>query len=171
MRRAIVVMIMVSVGCWTGLWLAQGSPAFAQAPHAAASVELRLSPKLRAALVAEMAALRDGAAELAVSLAAGEWDKVAATAGRMRDSYILKQQLTAEERKELHRALPADFLALDERFHRHADALARAATGRDHELSLFYFSRMMEGCVACHARYAAHTLKGFAPAAGRPHTH
>lgn len=147
------------------------SAGLAQERHAAGSGALALSPKLRAALIAEMAALKGGATELSVSLATGEWDKAARVAERMRDSYILKQQLSAEEREQLHRVLPAEFLALDERFHRHADALARAAADRDHELALFYFSRMMEGCVACHARYAAHTLKGFAPAASRPHAH
>lgn len=131
---------------------------------------LPLSPKLRGALVAEMAGLREGVADLSVSLTTGEWDKAAARARRIRDSYIMKQKLSPAELEELHRALPEEFVVLDERFHRHAEALARAASTHDAELALFYFGKMTEGCVACHARFATHALKGFQPPAS-PHAH
>ncbi|OGI43462.1 MAG: hypothetical protein A2150_03385 [Candidatus Muproteobacteria bacterium RBG_16_64_11] len=132
---------------------------------------LALTPKLRGALVAEMAGLKGGIAELAVALAAGEWDKLARRAERIRDSYIMKQKLSAEEMSQLHRALPAEFLELDERFHRHAESLAHAAQQHDGELAAFYLFRMTEGCVNCHARYATHVLKGFRRATETPHTH
>ncbi len=143
-------------------------------PHADAAKDkapvLALTPKLRGALVAEMAGLKGGIAELTVALSSGEWDKLARRAERIRDSYIMKQKLSAEEMTQLHRALPAEFLEFDERFHRHAELLAHAAQQHDGELAVFYLSRMTEGCVHCHARYATHVFKGFRPAA-ETHTH
>jgi hypothetical protein len=132
--------------------------------------ELALSPKLRGALRAEMAGLKAGIAELSVALAGGEWDKAAERAGRIRDSYILKQRLSRGELEQLERSLPADFLDMDERFHRHAGRLASAAHMQDHELAVFYFARMLEACGSCHVRYATHTFPGYrSPPA--PHAH
>jgi cytochrome c556 len=126
---------------------------------AAGEPVLRLSPKLRAALVAEMAGLKEGTAELAAAL-------------KMHDSYILKQKLTRAELAELEHTLPRDFAEMDARFHQHAEALAHAAERRDAELSGFYFARMLDGCMSCHARYAAHALPGFAVSAPAPaHAH
>ncbi len=131
---------------------------------------LDLPPKLRAALVAEMGGLREGIADIAVKLASGEWEAVAARATRIRDSFIMKQKLSREELAHLERALPAEFLALDEQFHRHADSLAEAAHRKDGELATFYFYKMTEGCLQCHARYATHTFKGFGkPAPAHAH--
>lgn len=142
-------------------------------PHAVRpeAVKLALTPRLRAALQAEMAGLRTGIAELADTLASGEWDRTAAHAARIRDSYILKQKLSRAELDRLERSLPADFLAMDERFHRHAGNLAHAAREHDHELAVFYYSRMLEGCGGCHARYATHVFPGFRQAEPAPHAH
>lgn len=137
--------------------LAQDHPA----PKAVGAPALPLSPKLHAALVAEMAGVKEGVAELSASLAMGEWEAAARRAERIRDSYILKQKLTPAELEELERALPADFAERDEAFHRHAEGLAHAAKARNYELAVFYFSKMMEGCGSCHARYATHVFKGF----------
>jgi len=139
---------------------------------AAGEPTLKLSPKLRAALVAEMAGLKTGVAALSGSLATGDWPHAHEQALRIRDSYILKQKLSRTELAELEHALPADFQEMDARFHRHAEALAHAAGQKDAELAGFYFGRMIEGCISCHARYAAHSLSGFkslAPAAGHAH--
>lgn len=134
------------------------------APKAAGAPALSLSPKLRAALVAEMAGVKEGVAELSASLAMGEWDAAARRAERVRDSYIMKQKLTRAELEELERALPTDFAEMDDAFHRHAEGLAHAAKARNYELAVFYFSKMMEGCGNCHARYATHVFKGFTQA-------
>ena len=125
---------------------------------------LPLSPKYRAALVAEMAGVNEGIAELSGFLAMGEWDVAAQRAEHIRDSYIMKQKLSRVELKELERVLPADFVEKDCQFHHHADGLAQAAMEHNYELEVFYFSKMMEGCGDCHARYAAHVFKGFKPA-------
>lgn len=139
---------------------------------AAGEPALKLSPKLRAALVAEMAGLKTGVAALSGSLATGDWSHAHEQALRIRDSYILKQKLSRAELAELEHALPADFQDMDARLHRHAEALAHAAEQKDAELAGFYYGRMIEGCISCHARYATHSLPGFkavAPPAGHGH--
>jgi len=147
--------------------LAAASVALAQ-DHAAPKVEeapvLPLSPKHHAALVAEMVGVKEGVAELSGLIAMGEWKAAAQRAERIRDSYIMKQKLTPGELEELERALPADFIEKDSQFHRHADGLAHAALEHNYELEVFYFSKMIEGCGACHARYATDVLKGYKPA-------
>jgi hypothetical protein len=133
---------------------------------------VKLSPKLRSALVAEMAGLKTGMAELTGALTTGDWPRAHQRALAIRDSYILKQKLSRAELAELDHALPPDFQELDARFHRHAEALADAAERHDGELAGFYLGRMIEGCIGCHARYATHTLPGFkagVPAAGHAH--
>lgn len=140
-------------------------------PAAGPASGLALSPKLRAALVAEMAGLKASVAELSVSLTSGEWEKTAERAARVRDSYIMKQKLSAAELEQLERSLPEDFIAMDERFHQHAEGLAHAAQMRDHELAVFYFSKMLEGCGSCHAKYAAHTFPGYRQTEPASHAH
>lgn len=120
----------------------------------AAGVEA-LSAPLREALSQEMLALQSGMMTIIPAFAAGSWTEVAATARRMEQSYILKQALSAEQREELHRLLPAGFLELDAQFHYLAGMLEHAASNRKPELAAFYFSRMMEACATCHSRYAA----------------
>lgn len=142
------------------------------ATWAAGEPELKLSPKLRGALVAEMAGLKTGTAELTGALATGDWSRARQRALAIRDSTILKQKLSRAELAELEHALPADFQERDARFHRHAEALAHAAENHDGELAGFYLGRMIEGCIGCHARYAGHALPGFkagTPAAGHGH--
>ena len=140
-------------------------------PGAGTAPVLKLVPKLRAALLAEMAGLKTGVAELSVSLAGGEWEKTAQRATRIRDSYIMKQKLSRAELEQLEHSLPADFVAIDQRFHQHAEGLAQAAHKQDHELAVFYFAKMLEGCGSCHANYAAHSFPGYRRTQPAPHAH
>jgi hypothetical protein len=151
-----IVLVLVVPGGGAGLVLGQEPRA-----QEAGEPVLTLSPRLRGVLVAEMVGLRTGVAEVAMALTTGEWKKAAAEARRMHDSYIMAQQLSPEEMEELHHALPEEFVVLDEHLHRHAEALAHAADTADAELALFYFGKVTEGCVACHTRFATHTLPGF----------
>jgi len=111
-----------------------------------------------------MVGVKEGVAELSGLIAMGDWKAAAQRAERIRDSYIMKQKLTPGELEDLERALPADFVEKDSQFHRHADGLAHAALEHNYELEVFYFSKMIEGCGACHARYATDVLKGYKPA-------
>lgn len=169
MYRNLLAVFMLAVSLlatWPGI--AQDQPAPPAQNKASA---LTLPPTLRSALLAEMAGLKAGMAELSASLASGQWDKTAERAARIRDSYIMKQKLSRAELEQLERSLPADFVVMDQRFHRHAEGLAHAAHMRDHELAVFYFSRMLESCGSCHARYATHTFPGFRRAEPAPHAH
>ncbi len=149
-------------------------PAMAAEPPAksdSAKPVLPLSPKLRSALVAEMAGIRQGVSVLAPALAMGEWQTAAAQAERIRDSYIMKQKLSPAELQELERVLPADFVERDARFHQHAEGLANATLAHNNELAVFYLSKMLEGCGGCHALYATHVLPGHRPAQPAEHRH
>ncbi|MFO8024395.1 hypothetical protein [Thiohalophilus sp.] len=113
-------------------------------------------PKLLKLLQQEMQALEKALATIGTSLPRGEWHAVAETAGQVHDSFIFQQKLTAEDRKTLHQALPEDFIRQDKAFHQQAKKLQYAAESQDAELSLFYYSKMVESCVACHRQFATH---------------
>ena len=129
---------------------AQDQDHAASAAHGVAA----LSPPLREALVAEMQAVQAGMMGVIPALAAGNWDEVAAIGKKIRDSYIMQQSLSSAQLEELHDALPPDFKARDAQFHQDAAMLIHVAEAKKPELVGFYVGRMMEACVACHARHA-----------------
>lgn len=131
-----------------------------------------LSPGLRALFKAEMAGLQGARLELFPVVAAGDWEGIARIAARLRDGFVLAQQLTAQQREELPRALPGGFLERDAEFHAIAEALEHAAHRKQAGLVPFYVYRLTEGCVGCHSRFARERFPGFAPAhAPEPHAH
>lgn len=132
-----------------------------QVPGVGADPLQALPAKLREALREEMRALEPAVAQLAGALPKGEWQVVHDTALQVRDSFILKQALTAPERETLHRVLPEGFRQRDAAFHEHAYRLALAAHKRDAELAGFYLARLIDGCTGCHARYARRRFPGF----------
>ena len=147
------------------------APETAAAPAAATGVEA-LSAPLREALSAEMLALQGGLMSVIPAVVAGQWDEVARIGAQMRDSYIMQQALTAEQRRELHDTLPASFLELDARFHYLAGMLNHVAEAKKPELVGYYLGAMTETCVTCHARYAQAKFPAFAEAAAIPvHDH
>jgi hypothetical protein len=123
-----------------------------------------LSAPLREALSQEMVQLQTGMMSLIPAFVSGDWALVAETARQMDESYILKQALTPAQLDELHHVLPAKFLELDAEFHYLAGMLSHAAANRKAELAAFYYSRMLESCHTCHAKFA---LEKF-PALARP---
>jgi hypothetical protein len=142
----------------------------AEAPRAAAPpAALALSPPLTAALREEMQAVDRGVQRIVSSIARADWAAVAKSAEEIRASFILERRLTAAQREELERALPADFVDRDARFHETAARLASAAAARDADLATFYAYKLTEACVACHGRYAGARFPGFAPAAPAAH--
>ncbi len=124
-----------------------------------------LSPALRAFLQGEMRGIATGVQAITVALATAEWDQAAATAVKIRDSYIRHRELSELQRRELE-ALPAGFHALDAAFHERAGRLAAAAAVHDGELAAYQLHRLVEGCIACHSQYVRYRFTGFgAPAA------
>lgn len=129
-----------------------------------ASGDVHLSPQLRGLLREEMREVARGTQVLAIALASADWKTLADTSTKIRASYILERKLTAAQKHELDRALPAGFKQLDADFHARAEKLAHAARARDHELAAFHFSRLVESCASCHSAYARSRFPGFLPA-------
>jgi hypothetical protein len=131
----------------------------------------KLSPKLRALLNKEMALIADGMGELATAISMGEWSTVEKTATKIRDSFILKQQLGKEGAEELHAKLPEGFLRMDQQFHETSGRLAYVAEVQAADLAVFYYFRMLDDCVSCHAAYAPGRFPGLAAEKGSEHGH
>jgi hypothetical protein len=130
-----------------------------------------LSPELRAAFIAEMQSL-DASLQRAVSaVARADWVAAERAANEIKGSFILEQRLSSEQLAELHRVLPAPFLALDRSFHGQAERLAAAAKGADAELAAFSTYKLTEACVSCHAQYAQHRFPGLSAAPSAVHHH
>lgn len=73
-----------------------------------------LSPELRELLTKEMLALQNGMMSVIPAYVAGNWGEIENIAHKMKSSYILKQNLTDEQVKELHTSLPESFIKLDQ---------------------------------------------------------
>jgi len=128
-------------------------------------------PELRQLLQQEMQALKEAMAVLSQALPQGEWHAVAETAGQIHDSFIFQQKLTAKDRETLHQTLPEGFIRQDRAFHQQARKLQHAAESQDAELSLFYYSKMLESCVACHSQFATHRFPSLTAGASAPDGH
>lgn len=113
-------------------------------------------PRLRQLLQEEMQALEKALATISTALPQGNWQSVAKTAGQVHDSFIFQQKLSDADRKTLHQTLPEGFIRQDKAFHQQAKKLQHAAESQNPELSLFYYSKMVESCVTCHSRFATH---------------
>ncbi len=123
--------------------------------------QLALSPGLRDLLVQEMRAIEEGMTALITAIASGEKQDVAKIGRKMKDSFIMKRKLTKAQVEELGRSLPPYFKELDRSFHRSAGMLAHAAEMGNWEVVNFYFSRLTEGCIDCHSRYATRRFPAF----------
>ena len=130
-----------------------------------------LSPELRQLLVKEMQLIDSGMGELLSAISAGDWKTIEAIAGKIRHSFILKQQLTDQQLQELHETLPGEFVRMDVQFHETAGKLAAITHHRDAELATFYYSRLVDGCVSCHALFAPQRFPGLARHEPGEHQH
>ncbi|MCK6371908.1 MAG: hypothetical protein L6Q83_11415, partial [Gammaproteobacteria bacterium] len=63
------------------------------------------------------------------------------------------------------------FRRLDAEFHARAGKLAAAARAGDAELAAYHHSRLLEGCMSCHAVFAAARFPGFDTAPASEHRH
>ena len=130
-----------------------------------------LSIDLRDLLSEEMRALEQGMKSIIPAYISGNWGEISAIAGKMKNSYILKQSLTQSQMEELHTSLPHDFVVRDKHFHYLAGMLEHVAQKRKPELVNFYFSEMNEACLACHKTYAGHKFPAFSEEKVIEHSH
>ena len=114
-----------------------------------------LTPKLKALLVKEMQSVLQASQDIFAAMVQGKHDIIANKAQGIHDSFILKQSLTPQDVKDLHRAVPDGFVQTDQEFHRTASRLAQAAKAKDSAREQYYFNKMLTGCLTCHTRYAA----------------
>lgn len=159
---------MLSMALWT-------STAHAEDRHQPAILDNlftveTLSPALRELLKQEMQALQKGLQAVIPAYVSADWAEIEHIALKMKNSYIMKQQLSDEQRKELRKSLPHSFKKLDKHFHYLAGMLNHAAKNKKIELVGFYFSQLGNSCVGCHAQFATHRFPAFAEA-GEPAEH
>lgn len=115
-----------------------------------------LSPELRTLLLKEMTALQEGMQAILPAYLSGNFEDVSAISKKIKNSFILKQNITDEQKKELGSTLPEPFIKLDQKFHEHAGMLEHVANKRNTELVGFYYSKLIETCFNCHSEYARH---------------
>ncbi|UZE94986.1 hypothetical protein [Alkalimarinus alittae] len=123
--------------------------------YSASGVE-SLSPELRALLKQEMLAIQVGMKNIVPAFASGDLNAVSEIAGKINNSFILKQKITESQKHELHEKLPLGFIQKDQQFHKYAGMLEHVSHKKHIELVGFYYSRMLESCIGCHSEYAKH---------------
>lgn len=122
---------------------------------------LQLSEPLMELLRAEMQAILAAIKLLPAGIATADWQSVATTSEQIRNSYLLQQKLSPEQRSELASKLPDYFKRLDAGFHLEANKLEMAARQHDPQLAAFHYYRMLESCTACHTTYASTRFPNF----------
>ena len=151
--------------------LSYGGEKLKHKEHESASEVEALSDDLRNLLSQEMQALQNGMMAIIPAYVSGNWKEIEIIAGKIKNSYILKQSLTESQAKELHSILPHEFIEKDQRFHYLAGMLEHVAEKKKPELINFYFSKMSESCVSCHEAFATHKFPALIPKAEEKHMH
>jgi hypothetical protein len=167
MRRAAasIAVLLTLAALLTPLGCRRGVPP--SAPEAAEELPLAgLSPRYRQLLRQEMVQIEGASMRLLSHLARGEAALAASTAAAVRDTFLLRRNLSAAELAELVAQLPPGFLERDGRFHQTAGALAAAAGSGDLGQAVRLYGELVEGCAGCHSRFAAGRFPGFTGAVG-----
>lgn len=120
-----------------------------------------LSPKTLMLLQAEMRELAAASQALVISYVSGDWESIQSLSSQIRASYVMEQNLTDTQKKELADKLPERFKRLDMDFHARAARLGSAAADENAELVAFHYYRLLESCATCHSEYAASRFPGF----------
>ena len=119
-----------------------------------------LKPEFRTMLRKEMRKIQTGMDELLLYLVRGQRTEASRIATRIHNSFILKQELSKQELKQLQNQLPAGFVELDQAFHKTAAKLAGAAKEGRMDEAMTHYHEMTGNCVTCHTRYARDRFSG-----------
>ena len=155
------IVILISVSTYLG-------PAVV---HAAEPISKKLTPKLNELLTDEMLSIKQAITHIMNGLITGDHSIVENMAAQINDSFIMKQQLTEKDKKDLMAVAPKAFLKLDGEFHELSGKLSKAAIKKDYELQRFYFGRLIESCQDCHSEYVTDKFPTFSGAAPSGHVH
>ncbi len=120
-----------------------------------------LSPELQKLLRSEMRAIDQGMKDILSAQISGDLEEVSHIAHDIKNSFVIKQKLTTQQKHELHKKLPKSFLMLDKKFHNYAGMLSHVAVEQHAELVGFYFTKMTDLCVDCHSQFAKHRFPKF----------
>ncbi len=116
----------------------------------------RLPEDVRLLLQQEMREIQKAMKMIFDAYAVGDYKTIADLAGKIKESFILKQKLSQQQKHALHKGLPHGFLKKDIDFHYSAGMLKRVATEQNQELVGFYFHKLADACLSCHQKYAKH---------------
>jgi len=122
---------------------------------AAEPVTPKLTDKLSQLLQKEMRAVQGGMASIHSAMVMGQHESVAENAQQIHDSFILQQELTEQDRKDLMSAVPEGFIKLDKEFHKLAASLAKAGKNQNTAEQRKLFDQMTANCIQCHGQYAS----------------
>ncbi|WP_303908385.1 hypothetical protein [Thiohalomonas denitrificans] len=131
----------------------------------------KLTPRLQQLLTDEMRAVKQAMGHIMNGLITGDHAMVGSQAQQIRDSFILKKELTEEDKKNLMAAASPGFVKLDGSFHEMAGMLVQVATEKHSDLQTYYFGRMVEACQECHSQYATNKFPAFGGKQTGGHTH
>ena len=129
----------------------------------AEDVTSKLNPKLRGLLQQEMIGVETAMKQVYSAIIRGNHEVVQDKGQAIHDSFILEQELTAQDRKDLKAAVPKPFLKLDQTFHRQAEKLAEAGREKNTRKQKQLFDRMTNSCVSCHSRFVNERFSGLNP--------
>lgn len=138
-----------------------GGPALAQEAETTEPVGPKLPSNVRALLLKEMNAVEAATRDIMDALVRGQSGVVAEKAQAIHDSFILKQEMTQEDRQALAQAAPKAFVERDRAFHALTGDLAKAARDGDAERQRALFGEVVAACGGCHARYATNRFPDF----------
>lgn len=124
------------------------------------NVGSQLPPKIRGLLIQEMQGILEASQQIQAALVQGHHETVARKAQAIHDSFIMDQQMTAEDKQTLRDTVPKAFLQRDEALHELSASLAEAARSQDTKRELQQFSEMTQACVDCHSKYATGRFPG-----------
>ena len=127
---------------------------------AAEPVTPKLTDKLSQLLQKEMRAVQGGMASIHSAMVMGQHESVAENAQQIHDSFILQQELTEQDRKDLMSAVPKGFIKLDKEFHKLAASLAEAGRDKDTKKQQKLFNKMTGNCIQCHGKYVSDRFPG-----------
>lgn len=132
--------------------------------------QINLPVDIQDLLRQEMQAIEQAMQKLISSIATADWQKTVAIAEQIQASYILQQNISADQKRTLQHLLPEQFKKLDQAFHHHAGMLAHAAKAKNADVVNFYFYKLSDSCVQCHSNYARSRFPGFSNLTNH-HTH